>query len=535
MINQIFSPGPRLKRFAALFILVLAAGLSVSLPCQAQPQEEEEIIIEIDDSDSSSGADAEEDVIFSDEEFIFIEEDEEPEYPSRSLRYTPSFREWLGKARVGGYWENEGGVDTVQDNKDEDKIDFRSKIFGYGTYTFTENTSVYVSILAYYWILEGANDRQQATFNIYEGYLKYATREAEFKIGQQAVKWGACNLLSPTNVLNPVNYQVFINPDSEDLRIALPMAKLDLFFEPFTLELVYIPIYQSSILEVEGSDLSLVQARDLRADNNDTPFGLDTGLRGQLTDFVDKNIDFREERFVTGDIGVNFGWREGGSQLNLIFFSGREDIPLIRYQATDELDPIARPGSLDFEFPYYALYGASYKLHHENFDFLIEYAYAPVRKVAKIIENDIPPDDIADRTRREKLAWQSAAVEIDYLADGGKYFIKVGAQKTNYFGASEDNLFASPETLYFLLFYRYYALERTLWPELRVINIQNEGNFWFISPRIGYKFLDRYEITAGMNLFTGSGQLASTSNQDFMPIVIISENNQAFISVRWSF
>lgn len=468
-----------------------------------------------------------------DEEIIFGEEEEEKEYPSKSLRAENKLRQWEGRVNLGGYWENEAGFDTRQENPDEDMIDFRSKIFAYGSYAFSDRARVNLSILTLYWILEGGKDRQQTSFDLYEGYLAFKFPKADLYAGQMLVHWGACDLLSPTDSINPVNYRNFIDPDTEDLRIPLPMIKTDFFLDNWTIELVYIPIFQSAIFEIAGSDLSLVQNS---GDNFNLPAALDPILQRTLDNYPAQAMDVQEQKFVMGEAAVKIAYDTGGAWVELVYFSTRDDFPAVLYtEARDITDP-ASEGSLQFEFDRYEMYGVTFKKNFGGVDLFAEYAYSPKRTLTIWLDIEDPPDGIINKTRRERRPWQAAAIELDYLDPEGNYYLKLGAERISFINPPDHLFLSSGEVTYFLALFRLYTARGNIVPEWRLINIQSGSNQWFISPRVAFKFRRDFELVTGLNIYTGSGGgSSSTSSREFAPITVLSDNNQVFFSLRWSF
>jgi hypothetical protein len=512
--------------FCALFLSCypLSSAARAADPAGAQPATTPDRASGAGESSDPSPPDQE-------EELIFGEEEKTPEYPSRSLRAQGTRRQWPDRINLGGYFENEAGFDTVQENSQEDVIDFRSKIFAYASYGFSERASARLSILTLYWILEGGNDKQQSEFDLYEGYLTYKFPKADLFVGQMLVKWGVCNVFSPTDSVNPINYRSFIDPDSEDLRIPLPMVKTNIYGEGFTLEALYIPIFQSSIFQLTGSDLALVQSRGAQSR---VPANLDPFLARTFQNYLVQSVDVREERFLMGEAAAKLAIARGSSQAEFVYFATREDFPVVLYTAPNtSVNPDAT-GNLVFEFNRYELYGITYKTHLQGVDLFTEYAYSPRRSLTEAFDTN-PPDGTVDKTRRVERPWQAVSIELDYLDPNGNYYLKFGAERSTYFNAPENLLLSAADTKYFLVLVRLFLMNNSIMPEWRVINIQAGSNQWFLSPRIKYHFLDRYDLIAGLNIFTGAAGSQSGNAQESTPAVILSDNNQVFVSFRWSF
>ena len=516
-------------------IVILFAVLLLSSPTrEARGEGPPEGTAAADVIMAQAGDEEEESITFEDdeEEIIFFEEEEKKEtYPSRSLQEDRPYKQWDAAVNLGGYWENEFAVDTHQDSSEEDMIDLRSKLFGYGSYKFSDRTTLNLSLLTLYWAIEGGKDRQQASFDLYEGYLTFHFEKADIFVGQMVVNWGVADIFSPLDTVNPIHYRSFIDPDTEDLRIPLPMAKTNVYYEDYEFEVFYAPIFQSAIFEIAGTDFGLFnsQAEGVR------PRGelVDPLFVGTLENTLAREVDYQEQRFMTGEIGARSIYRTGSTRIDLVFLSTREDFPVIIYTAPEDPDDPANSGKADFEFHRYEMYGLAYKSHFSGIDIRLEYAYSPIRHLTKWVDENF--DDQIDRTEHVESKWQSVALEADYLDPEGDYFIKLGVERTTYLDAPARLLLSSEESVFFLAALSMYLMDDTLNPEWRMINIQTDSNSWFLSPRITYRFEEKYSLTTGLNIYTGSASTPGPSASTVSPLKVLSDNNQAWLSFRWVF
>lgn len=437
--------------------------------------------------------------------------------------------------QLGGYFESEVAFDTVQDTPQEDMIDYRAKIFGHASYKFSDRTRLHLSIRTLYWLLEGGSDRQQTSFDLYECYLSVSLNQPamDLSFGQILVRWARVgHIFSPTNVVNPINYSSFIDPDTEDLRIPLPMVRAQFYGEKYTVETIYIPIFQSGIFELTGTDLSLFKNQGK---------GKGGGLGSKLNPFLEtitaypaRKVDFQEPKILTGEFGLKYSYDTGHSQVELIYFSTREDFPVIQYTEAKDITVNPESGSIKLAFDRYSLYGLVYRSNFSGVDLTFEYAGSPLRSLTKA--QDLNHDGTTDHTRRVQRPWQAYALELDYLDPNQKYIVKLGVERSTYLNPPTDLIFSSADTTIFLFVFQLKPAQTTLTPEWRVINIQTDANQWFLSPRLNYKFKDKYSATAGLNVFIGAGGGPGGGNaQEFSPMTILSDNNQVFFSFRTSF
>ena len=311
------------------------------------------------------------------------------------------------------------------------------------------------------------------------------------------------------------------------------MIRADFYGERSSLELLYIPFFQSAIFDLTGSDLSLIQSR---GKSWKLPSQFERILTRTVINYPAQKVDFQEQKFVTGEAGAKYAVRSGKSQLELIYFSTREDFPFILYTQPANLTQNSDPndvGALTFDFDRYLLYGLTYMTDLGGVHIAMEAAASPQRTLVEGLDSN--NDGYVDQSRRAHSPWQAVSIELDYLAPSHNYFIKVGAERSQYFDPPPNLMFASGDSLLFLVYIKLFALDNALSPEFRAINIQTSSNQWYFSPRLAYSFQNRYSATMGLNIYTGSGGTPGPAGQDFSPLSILSDNNQVFFSFRTSF
>jgi hypothetical protein len=376
--------------------------------------------------------------------------------------------------------------------------------------------------------------------------------------------------LSPTNTINPVNYSPFIDPDPDDHRIPLPVAKWDVFLKDFKMETVYIPIFQSAVMDPWGQDLAFI-----RLQQNEEAGGEATSMASQfsqpymdpiLENFTVGSVDYREDQLYTGEAAVKLGYRFlQKNQVEVLYFNTREDFPVILYSGQESpfqpdvlgiLEEQDAEETLDFDFDRYEMYGATFKTHLLRMDFLIEYAWSPERAFTRYSEEETPVISaggeestiIQYETFKETREWQAVALEIDYLDPNGNFFAKVGAEQVRYLDAPDKILFPSDDTIYLLGFLRAYFVNDSVIPEFRMIktiehwedgDAEGEYEQYLISPRVSFKSGDRYSVTMGYNFFTSledtEDDAESRSGLQARPVTFSSDNNQYFFSFRVAF
>ena len=86
-----------------------------------------------------------------------------------------------------------------------------------------------------------------------EAYGRYYFGLGDFELGLMKPVWGAGDGVHVIDILTPMNYSRFIEPDYADRKEPMPMAKLNLDFQAKgRLELVYIPYYEPDVYPLSG-------------------------------------------------------------------------------------------------------------------------------------------------------------------------------------------------------------------------------------------------------------------------------------------
>lgn len=87
-----------------------------------------------------------------------------------------------------------------------------------------------------------------------EGYVNLYLEKFDFRIGQQIVVWGRADGFNPTNNITPADLTVF-SPDEDDRRQSNFVAKGVYNFQPFKLEIDWVPFYRATELPLENATL----------------------------------------------------------------------------------------------------------------------------------------------------------------------------------------------------------------------------------------------------------------------------------------
>jgi len=203
---------------------------------------------------------------------------------------------------ISGILQLRTTLQAKNDNAVENNTSFRNKIFVETKY----KNNVTFSLLSDY-LYFGSDDRtDDYDLDIHEAKWQHSEKRFGFSVGKQIIRWGKTDQISPVDTLNPQDLREFILPDYEERKIPVWMADLNLFFDNFTMEGVFIPFFEESEIdyfqtnwsifshikkEIQNSSLSPALKNyfgNLHVHENDPDTESEFGLR--LTTTI-KNVD----------------------------------------------------------------------------------------------------------------------------------------------------------------------------------------------------------------------------------------------------
>lgn len=87
-------------------------------------------------------------------------------------------------------------------------------------------------------------------FELREAYIQYVAESWDLRAGRQIIIWGKADGVQITDVISPFDYTEFLAQDYDDIRMPVDAFKLRYLRDQMTVELVWVPVFQSSILPV---------------------------------------------------------------------------------------------------------------------------------------------------------------------------------------------------------------------------------------------------------------------------------------------
>jgi hypothetical protein len=131
--------------------------------------------------------------------------------------------------------------DTKKDNIYEDTSQTTMEINAQMKYLPNPNVQVVVG--------EWTADKKVRPYNI---YVNLAYEHINFRLGNQIVRWGKADEISPLDVVNPEDLSLGFTRTRSDRKIPVPMANLEFLSDAISLQGIYIPFFQKSIFHYYG-------------------------------------------------------------------------------------------------------------------------------------------------------------------------------------------------------------------------------------------------------------------------------------------
>jgi len=145
-------------------------------------------------------------------------------------------------------------------------LDFRVK------YKFAPTARFQIGASFRYDLRHGDTLESDAWVDLGPTYLHFRKGRLTVRVGRMHLVWGRNPLLSPLNVLSPVDAERLLSAaDTGEPRIPVTSARVKLELHPLTLEAVYIPFFQPARQSFFGRDFSLLRP------------GMLEGLLGQMS------------------------------------------------------------------------------------------------------------------------------------------------------------------------------------------------------------------------------------------------------------
>ncbi len=189
------------------------------------------------------------------------------------------------KGELGGEFWQKLATDTVKDREDEYLHSSLSLLLAEGNFNVTPKLSARLSGLATY-EFDWNRTHHFAEFEaqLWELYADYRVGDLDLCAGQRVWAWGQTDIISPVNLINPVDFRRFLDAEMNLARVPVPSVAATWYFGDLRLTGIALPFARGAEFDVVRSGHSL--------------FGHEFPL-GELLRFVEDDRGYRNlKRFL---------------------------------------------------------------------------------------------------------------------------------------------------------------------------------------------------------------------------------------------
>ncbi len=138
------------------------------------------------------------------------------------------------------------------------------------------------------------DSEDDSEIRLFDAYINHNSDWYNIRLGNQIVSWGKSDEVSPLDIVNPEDLRDGFVRNRSERKIPIPMANVELMDESQRLQLLYMPVFRNSRLDLSGSEWALFGSNDYQDSFLvDDPDGDEFGARYLLT-------------FDTFDIGFSY-------------------------------------------------------------------------------------------------------------------------------------------------------------------------------------------------------------------------------------
>ncbi|MCG2831636.1 MAG: DUF1302 family protein [Desulfobacteraceae bacterium] len=426
---------------------------------------------------------------------------------------------------IRGFIQAKGATDAHNNSGNEHEHTFYNDARLEGKWTFEASKNfIFASIDSEYLWFGPYNDQDDYDFDLFEGYIFWATKHVDLTVGKQIIRWGKTDQISPVDNINSQDLREFTVPDYEDRKIPNWLARLRLFYRKYTIEGVYIPFFEPSRIDYFGTDWAVYQHLKEDVQGSDL---LTTAFKEYVKGrYVKENTP--ANTFENGDWGIRLLRTISNWDLGLSYLYSWEDLPYYKSFPIKNLtlDGSTSSGSLvsalagttnaneeiEVEYRRQHIAGFEFETTVKDFGFRGEAAYF-----------DRQPFLTNNLTSTRKIVYHYV-LGVDYSGKNDWYIniqfshqiIKNYDSTILYFNRNNPSLCGE--------------ISKEFWEgyfeaELKYNFALNENSF-YLSPSIICSYIPNLDITLGLNIFEG--------DSDTM-MGLYDANDQVYIDFKYHF
>ncbi len=206
----------------------------------------------------------------------------------------------------GRFW-NRFGQDLDDDSNFEDDNSNHAELQLKFEYTPNDTINLLLSVDVDYFLYRSGDDwDDDCDVRPYEAYVKFSETSFELTVGNQFVRWGKTDEVSPLDIVNPEDLRDGFVRSREERKIPIPMLNMKWFKGMFKLEGLFIPFFIESKVDKVGRDWAFFDHYDREVGyffrfEEEPPNNLHSSEAGIRLSGTIKNLDFAFSYFHTRD------------------------------------------------------------------------------------------------------------------------------------------------------------------------------------------------------------------------------------------
>ncbi|MCK4485554.1 MAG: hypothetical protein KAU38_02195, partial [Desulfobacterales bacterium] len=179
-------------------------------------------------------------------------------------------------------------------------------------YVPNERVHAVLSVDADYYAYENNGDWDyDDDISIYNAYINLSGSSFNLKVGNQMVKWGKTDEISPLDNINPEDFRDGFVRSREERKMPIPMVNVELYKGLYKLQGLFIPFFEKSELDIHGRDWAFFDH-----------------FEQEIGTFEVKEEDY-PNTFSNSEAGARFSGTIANLDYAFSYFYTRDDLPSI--------------------------------------------------------------------------------------------------------------------------------------------------------------------------------------------------------------
>lgn len=162
----------------------------------------------------------------------------------------------------GRFW-NRISHDTSEDSPFEDDLFDHAELQLKATYEVSQGFDLVGSLdLDHYQYYNSGDWDNETNLRPHELYARFSKSWFQLTLGNQFVRWGKIDQVSPLDIVNPEDMRDGFVRTREERKLPIPMVNLKLFKGMYRFEALFIPFFYEAKLDLVGRDWAFFQHYD---------------------------------------------------------------------------------------------------------------------------------------------------------------------------------------------------------------------------------------------------------------------------------